>query len=43
MSKCADCEYYHIDFDEENDFNDEWCEINNIYLHNNDCPNYKEW
>ena len=43
MSKCEDCVYYHTDFDEENGFYDEWCEIKNIYLHNTDCPNYEEW
>lgn len=40
MSKCADCKYYHLEFDADG-FDAEWCKINNIHLHDNDCPNFK--
>lgn len=41
FSKCASCKHYHLEFDGDG-FNDEWCKINNIYLYDDDCPNYEE-
>ena len=40
MSKCADCKYYHFEWDGDG-FHDEWCKKSNVYLHDDDCPNFK--
>lgn len=42
MSKCGECEYFMVTYDGDG-FHEEWCEIDGCYLHDNDCPNFKEW
>lgn len=37
VSRCGLCKYYHYDFED----NDEWCEKDNRYFNNPDCPNYE--
>lgn len=38
---CYDCKHYHIEYFPDG-FNDEWCKVNNIYLHDENCPNYEK-
>ena len=43
MSRCWNCKHYHLEFyDGVDGFCEEWCKVNNIYLHDDDCPNYEK-
>ena len=41
VTNCGDCKHYHLEFDADG-FNEEWCKINNVYLHDSDCPNFEK-
>ena len=41
MNECVNCKHYHYEWYDEW-WVDEWCDIDNIYLFDDDCPNYEE-
>ena len=36
---CINCKHYNYEFGEW--YNDDWCSIDNSYLHDDYCPNYE--